>query len=247
MPVDPATPPNLWERIRKLVQDEVGRLLRSGLLRSASIGEGGLTLRGGFLRMLFGDVNIVFVGPVGPALPDGTPQMGVVVRRGDGTTVLDLFDADTSDGVLRQALNWRDRDGNTVLADDTNSGQGLARPWLTGGFYRPRFADMTTGTTSGTFETVWETRIAHQQPQLEVAYRATTDLSGATGETQVLVNGTRLGTVRSETFVLTTRYVGPEPVAGAHMSELHIEIQARRTSATGAVRVEPMWWRGRQS
>lgn len=249
MGVDAALPPGLFERIRSMITTEVAKLLRSGLLRSASIGEGGLTLRGGFLQMLFGDVQVLLVGPVTPRLPDGSPQLGLILRRADGSNVLDLYDADPTDagGALQQALNWRDRLANVVLADDTNSGQGLARPWLSGQFARTRYEDMSVQTTSGTFETLWETRISKQQPRLEVAYRATMDTSGTTGQTRVLVNGTQLGTTQSATFLLNTYFIGPEAVGGNHMQDLVIEIQGRRSSASGALRVEALYWRGRQS
>ena len=253
MGLDAMTPPGLWERIRQMIRDEVGVLLRSGLLRNASISEGGLTIKGGFLRLLAtiagGSVELFYVGPVSPDKADGSPQQGWRVRRADGTVVLELFDAFPTDagGALNQALNWRDRSQHVTFADDTNSGQGMARPWLSGGFARTRYTDFSISTTSSTFETLWDTYITHQQPRLTVMYRASMDTSGATGETRLLLNGNPIGAVGSESFSVVTRTVGPVVAPGDHMEVVHLEIQARCTSASGAVRVEPILWRGEQS
>lgn len=249
MGVDAGTPPGLFDRIRQLVRDEVAKLLRSGLLRNASISEGGLTIRGGFLRLVAGAVDLFYVGPVAPNKADGTAQQGWIVRRADGTNVLFLRDAIPTDagGALQQALNWYDRTGNVVLADDTNGGVGLARPWLSGGFGRTRFTDFGVGSTSATFETLWDQRISKQQPRLEVAYRASMDTSATTGETRVLVNGVQLGTTQAETFSVATHFIGPLAVAGNHMDDLLVEIQGRRTSTTGTLKVEPLYWKSRQT
>ena len=251
MGVDAATPPGLWERVRQIAQQEVAKLLRSGLLRNASISDGGLTIKGGFLRLLDKvlGVDLFYVGPVNPPRADGTPQQGWIVRRADGSVVLLLLDALPTDsgGALNQALNWFDRSRNVVLADDTDSGQGMARPHLNGGWSRTRFGDITVSTTSSSFETLWDTRLTKPQPKLEVWYRASMDTAGTTGEVRVLVNGQPFGAVQAQGFVLATQVVGPLPVAGDHMDTLVVEIQGRRSSASGALRVEPLPWFGRQS
>lgn len=248
MGVDAATPPGFREQVAKLVEDKLGALLRSGFLRSASIGEGGLTIRGGFLRLVSSGFNLLYAGPISPSAPDGTPQQGVRIRRADGTIALQTRDAfPGADGTFNQALSWLDRDGNTVLADDTDGGQGIARPWLSGGFTRTRYADMTVATTATAWETLWDQRVTKQQPRLEVAYRATMDTDATAGETRVLVNGVQLGATAAEAFQVATHYIGPAAVAGDHMSELVVEIQARVTSGAAAVRVEPLFWKGQQS
>ncbi len=248
MGVDAATPPGFWERIRQIVRDEIAKLLRSGLLRSASIGEGGLTLRGGFLRLLFGDREVFYIGPVAPASTDGTPQQGWIVRRADGTSVLDLYDAIPGTGAnpFNQALNWRDRGGNIVFADDTDSGQGMARPYIGGQFHARQFANWSYTVTATEWTTVAQAFVFKQQPQLSVGVRAGMDTTGTTGEVRVLVENVQLGPITSEGFATANRYF-TGPVAGAHMEILTVEIQGRRTSATGALRLEPIYWMGRQS
>lgn len=250
MTQEAAVPPGFWGRVQKMIDDRIADFARSGFLRNASItGGAGLTIKDGGRLALETAAGVVLfeIGPVGPALPDGTPQQGWVVRRADGSGVLDLFDVDTSDGVLRQALNWRDRSGNVVLADDTDSGQGLARPYLPGVFSRARYADWSVSTTSGSFETLWRAEVYHQQPRLSVAVNASMDTAATTGEIQVLVNGTQLAPSQAVTFSLSTLLFGPAPVQATHMSLLSVEIRGRRTSASGALRVEPLHLHGRQT
>lgn len=234
--------------VQKMIDDSIARFARSGFLRNASVtGGAGLTVAdGGAWRLTAADgTEIFYVGPVDPPMPDGSPQPGVIVRRGDGTVVLMLYDVDPT--VFQQALNWYDRGGNVVLADDTASGQGLARPYIPGGFHRTRFADFTVTSTSATFETLWDARLPKQHPRLEVGYRASMDTAATTGEVRVLVNGVQLGATTAEAFLVATRFIGPAAVAGNHLDTLLVEIQGRRTSAGGALRVEPLYVRGVQS
>jgi hypothetical protein len=241
-------PSDFWGRIRQMISDEVAKFFRSGPLRNASISDGGLTIRGGFFRLLFGNVQLFYLGPVNPPLPDGRPQQGWIVKRADGTTVLDLRDADVADGLVLQALNWRDRQGNVVLADDTNSGQGLARPYLQAAFYPARFGDYL-GSTSGSFETLYRAELPKQQPRLRVAAIGAADSGGTTGEMRCLIEGAQFGaTVTLTNAVQAFGIWGPEFLPDIdHMETMHVEIQARRTAGAGVVRVAPTAIQGMQS
>lgn len=251
MTQEAATPAGFWERVEQVCERVLARYIRSGALRNSSLTGGSLTLRGGVFRMVnvADTFNQFYLGPVTPAQPDGTLQPGWILRRADGSLALSVYDAFPADGPdgVQQAVNWWDRSGQIVVADDTDSGQGLARPFLGGNFGRARYADMGVQTTSGSFETLWIARLTKQQPKLMVTYRATMDTAGTTGETRVLVDGVPLGPAESQEFVIGTYFVGPAAVAGAHMSTITVEIQGRRTSASGALRVEALNWEGRQS
>lgn len=243
--------PSEDDRYRELLRrvDSLETALRAAFT-TISGGAGLRIVDGGSLALKAPDGTLVFyIGPVAPNQTDGSPQPGWLVTRADGTVVLMLRDQFPGDdgAQLNQALNWYDREGNVVLADDTNSGRGLARPFLTGGFYKARFNDWTVATTSGAFETLWQQQITKQQPRLIVGYRAATDASGVTGETRVMVNGVQWGATQAEEFVANYRNLGPLPVAGANGSSLLVEIQGRRTSASGSVRVEAAFWQGFQS
>ena len=244
-------PAGLWGRIEKLIEDKIGQFQRSGFLRNAAISGGsGLSIRdGGVLRLVTADgVELFYIGPLGPAFPDGRPQQGWSVRRADNTSVLSLFDVDVSDGVARQALNWWDRSGRIVLADDTDSGQGLARPYVPAQFFRTRFGDWNVATTSAAFETLWDARMYMQQPRLVVGVRASMDTAGTTGEVKVqLSDGTQLGSTAAVGFAIGEYVFGPVAVAGEHLSALTVQVQGRRTSASGALRVEPLYAYGLQT
>lgn len=252
MGLDAGTPPGLWERIRSIAAEEVVKFARSGFLRNASISEGGLTIKGGFLRLLAqatGGTELFYIGPVTPNAADGSPQQGWRVRRADGTSVLLLRDAFPTDdgGVLNQALNWYDRGGNVVLADDTNSGQGIARPYIPGVFYQARSGDWPT-TTSTTFETVYRMRLPKQQPRLLLRAWGVSDTAEGVGELRVMVNGTQLGSTVTTAYGTVTEYLfGPTAVDGAHLSTLVVEIQARLASGTGGVQCAPSQAQGQQS
>lgn len=247
MGLDAGTPPGLWERVRSIAADEVAKFMRSGFLRNASISGGGLTIRGGFLRLMFGDVPLLHVGPVLPAAPDGTPQQGLLIRRSNGTLAMAMYDSSPDDATApNQALTWWDRTNHIVMSDDTFSGQGIARPYVVGGFGRHRFADWDVATTSASFETLFTTHFYKQHPRLEVSLRASMDTAATTGEVRVMVDGVQLGATTAESFAITTRYfVGA--VAGNHMTPLLVEIQGRVTSGTGALKVESRYWAGKQS
>lgn len=232
-------PASFWATVQKKIDDSVAKFARSGFLRNASISDGGLTIKGGFLQLIDKvlGVSLFYVGPVSPNKADGTPQQGWIVRRADGTIVLQLFDAFPTDmgGALNQALNWRDRAGNVVLADDTNGGVGLARPHLASAFYPTRTQDFLKSTAAA-FETVLRARVEKQQPKLYVEAWGWADASGTTGQIQVLVNGVALGTAQSVNNTAVGLFTfGPATVAGNFSDTLNVEIQVKRTAGTGNV------------
>lgn len=250
MGVDAAVPPGLLERIRQIIADEVGKLLRSGLLRNASISEGGLTIKGGFLRLLASvtGTTLLYVGPYGPPGPDGTVQQGFVLRRADGTAALVMYDAvpGNDGGLFNQAVGWYGRTGGVVFADDTDSGQGIARPYLSTPFYRARNTDWPT-VTDTTWVTIERARLAKQQPRLLVQAWAVAT-AGGTAQMRVTVNGVELAPPVNVSGSLVTEYTfGPAAVTGAHMSSLTVELQVQMTSGPGGVQAAASRLEGRQS
>lgn len=252
MTQEAAVPRDLQGQIRKMIQQEVAAAMRSAPNRNSSLSAGGrFTIKGGALSVEAADGGpSFFVGGIQPSLPDGTYQPGMILHREDGTVAMALYDPDPDPGGpddYKQFLAVFDREGNILFADDTESGQGIARPGLSGGFAATRFANFGCSTTSATFVTVADQWVTKQQPRLDVLLRASMDTAGTTGEVRVLVDGVQFGSTTSESFVVNERFFGPAPVAGLHTQELHVEIQGRRTSATGTLFIEPVRWRGRQS
>jgi hypothetical protein len=243
-----ATPPGFWARVQQMIDTSVGKAMRSVSPRSASLSEGDFTIAGGTLKVLAADGDISFwLGSITPALPDGSYQPGFILQREDGSTAAALYDPAPVPGDYHQFFALYDRAGNIIVSDDTTSGQGIARPFVGSVFYRTRYADFAVSSTAAAFETLFTAILPKQHPRLEVGYRASMDTTGTTGEVRVMVNGVQLGTTSTEGFVVATRYTGSLPVAGGHMATLTVEIQARRTSATGALRVEPLYCLGKQS
>jgi hypothetical protein len=243
-----AAPPGFWARVQQMIDTSIGKAMRSVSPRGASLSEGDFTITGGTLKVLAPDGgNSFWLGSIVPALPDGSYQPGFILRREDGTLAAALFDPTPVPGDYHQFFALYDRAGNVIVSDDTNSGQGIARPYVPSAFYPSRFADFTASSTAAAFETVFDARVPKQHPCLEVGYRASMDTTGTTGEVRVMVNGVQLGATSTEGFAVASRFTGSFPVAGAHLSQLIVEIQARRTSATGALRVEPLYCMGRQT
>lgn len=244
-------PAGFWALVQKKIDDAIARFARSGFLRNASISDGGLTILGGFLKLIDKvlGVTLFYVGPVSPNKADGTPQQGWIVRRADGTVVLQLLDQYPTDvgGALQQALNWFDRSGNVVLADDTNGGVGLARPHLASAFYASRQQDFLKSTAAG-FETIYRARVEKQQPKLYVEAWGTSDTAGTTGQMQVVVNGTVMGAAQNvASGVVTLFSFGPAAVAGNYGDTLNVEIQVKRTAGTGSVQVGASMVQGTQT
>lgn len=256
-----AIPPSLLERIRKIAAEEVAKLARSGLLRNASItggtgltvrGEGGITIDGGALRVIgLGGVpgatgdSTVYAGGVTPALPDGTPQPGLILRRQDGTICLALYDPTpdpTVSGGFEQFLAWFDRGQQIVVSDDTDSGRGLARPFIPIPLSRSRYTDWPAVTDGGFVDVLDSMSFYKVNARALATLRHTTDAEGTTGEVRVLVDDVQVGTTVPVGFAVTTEFIGPFVVPGDAYTGHRVSIQARRTAGTGAVRLAATLW-----
>ncbi|NEC93467.1 hypothetical protein G3I71_48850, partial [Streptomyces sp. SID12501] len=122
----------------------------------------------------------------------------------------------TVTGVDRQSLSIYDRAGNVIFADDAVAGAGLARPYIPIRFGRAFYLDWP-GTSSVSFTDLYLTAVEKQAPMAYVVVAHTNDTSGATGQVQVTVNGTAVGTPTSTTFGVATTTIGPFELPGAHM------------------------------
>lgn len=247
MAQEAAIPPGFWGRVQKMIDDSIARFARSGFLRNASItGGAGLSIRdGGALSLVARDGTVLsYIGPVLPDLPDGSPQPGWIVRRAGGAVALALFDAfPAADGTLDQAVNWFDRNGVVVLADDTDSGHGLAKPYVPVPVTRARYTDMPAVTDAGFVDVLSTPGVFHKvNARARVDIRCTTDVSGTTGEVRVLVDDVQVGDTQPVGFVVETKYVGPFVMPGDAYSTHRIRVQARRTAGTGAVRLDAAVW-----
>lgn len=249
MTQDGGTPPDFWTRVQQMIDRGVAAAMRSGPLRNASISDGGLSITGGFLRLVYETFNMLYVGPVTPSAGDGTPQQAIRLRRADGTMALQIHDAfPGADGnSFNQALTLFDRSGNAIFADDTDSGQGIGRPYLPFVAYRSDSNDWPL-TTSTTFVTKHWAHGPKQQPKLFVeAWMGATD-PAAIAEVQVMVNGVVWGAAQSGTAGAVTGHLfGPATVSGTHLQTLEIEVQYRLASGVGSVKCGVARIEGRQT
>lgn len=258
-----AIPPDVYQSLRRMWMQDIADAYRSGALRNARIsgghgltvsGGGGITIDGGAFRVTglpgvdpeaTGDAT-VYMGGVTPTLPDGTLQPGLIIRREDGTLALALYDPTPDPSVpdgFNQFLALYDRAQQIVMSDDTDSGQGLARPYVPIPVTRARYTDWVA-VTDGGFVDVIETpgEFYKVNARARAHIRCTTDLAGTAGEVRVLVDGVQVGATQAVGFAITTNYVGPFVVPGGAYTTHQIKIQARRTAGTGAVRLDAAIW-----
>lgn len=236
-------PPDPQALARKVAQleREVRELRAARRLEQATVGSGGVRIINGGRHAMdtAAGVRMVDIGAISDDRfdhPDGTAQQAMWLRREDGTTLFSMF---AGQGETNQAWSWRDRSGNQVLADDTTSGAGLARPYLpvqmgpsiSGGFdYWPRAA----GTTMAE---LWRGSIYKQQPRVVVVVDAAMDTSGATGYIELRINGVAQGSPTAVDFNGAYYTLGPYSLTQfAHMQQITISLMGRRNTGTGAIR-----------
>lgn len=225
------------------LEKEVQELRAARRLERASVGGGGLrVVQGGRFAMdTPSNIRMIDIGKIDNANfnnLDGSAQQAQFQRRADGSLFFACFSAPQIAGTDTQAWTYYDREGNTIFAEDTNSGQGLARPYLPvamgphadGGWdYWPR-------TASTTMAGLWEGRLYKQLPNVTVVVRTSMDTSGATGALELTINGVGQGTA-NVSFTIGYVTLGPYSLASfGHMAQIPITVQGRRVSGTGAIR-----------
>lgn len=241
------------------LQQQIDELRGARRLEAASIGAGGLHVKGGTLS-IEDDGSLTVIDPstgrtvtaLGTGtVPDGSGrrQMFAIFSRDDGTVALALADLGITPGhPHQQALQWWDRVGNVVLADDTTSGQGIARPWLSLGQWDDGSYPTQT-TTSATFATLAQLGGYRQQPRLNVQCLARASDATTAGEVRLLFGAsTVLDTkpIPAGAF----QYINFATVslpAGNFGDPITLSIQARRTAGTGTIGVRGTLAVGAQS
>lgn len=236
----PPDPQALARRLATL-EREVRELRAARRLEQATVGAGGVRIVNGGRHTMdtAQGVRMVDIGAITDDRfdhQDGSAQQAMWYRREDGTLIFSCFG---SGGGGPQAWSWRDRSENQVIADDTVSGAGLARPYLPvqlqpafdGGWdYWPR-----TSATSMT--ELWYGIVYKQQPRLVVACEAAMDTSGATGYIEVRINGVAQGSPTSIGFSALPYTLGPYDLGKfAHMQQITVSLMGRRNTGTGAIR-----------
>jgi hypothetical protein len=173
------------------------------------------------------------------AIPDGSGrnQQVFALGRDDGTIAFALADLGTVlDHPHQQNWAFYDRGANIVFADDTDSGQGIARPYIPLGAFMPNTYPTET-TTSSSFVTLQTLVGFKQQPKVVMQVLVRADDPSTDGEIRVIdQDGNVIGgvqTVSAGAFGYIN--IGPAALPGAHELAISLNIQARRTSGTGTI------------
>jgi hypothetical protein len=225
-------PENLLTRIRDLERQV--RELRRGSLYNAAISQGGLEV-----RTPDGDV-ILRAGEMEVA---GQVAYGLAVYRRNGTLQARFFDTPGGGGYFA----FFDEAGNVVMSNDTVSGRGLATPYIP--WHWTPWSEVVTpplATTSAAFEVLARCHAQAQNPRLRVLLIVKSD-ADTTGEIVLAVAGVPISPVL-EVQVAANNYLwlhGDLP--GNHLDVGYVDLQARRTAGTGAVRATIAWTSGVQS
>jgi hypothetical protein len=231
------------------MQRQINELRSAVTLESAIIEDGDLVVDGGAIKSRdYNGTTLFYLGNIEPNLDDGRPQRGMIMRRNDGSVVLGLFDAFPGDGApanYRQALNWYDRNGNVVVADDTDGGIGLARPYVP---YTLTSGADNQNVTAATFTETHTIAGPRQHPKMTVGISVFTSDGTTAGEVRIVAGATVLAgpTVIPAGGSIAPAYVFTLPAA-SHMGLEYLAIQARRTAGAGNIIVRPFFAYGIQT
>lgn len=180
---------------------------------------------------------VFFVGQI--PMNDGSGRMQAAVeifRPQDGSTALIMYDGGVAFGhTLQQALQWYDRlGGNVVIADDTTSGQGLAKPYIPIGFFTDNTVPTST-TTSASFVTLQTLIGFKQHPKVSGQILVYAD-SGTTGTIQLIdQDGNLLFTTNLSSAQFSYVSFGPVALAGGHELPVSLNIQGKVLTGAGKV------------
>ncbi|MGW3330298.1 hypothetical protein ACWDF9_07085 [Streptomyces rubiginosohelvolus] len=236
-----------FDRRLKAMEREVRELRAARRLQNASVGSGGLRIVDGgqFTMQTPEGRRMVDVGAIASSdydHTDGTKQQAIFIRREDGSLLFGCFAYPLGANGDLQAWTFYDREKNNILAEDTASGTGLARPWLP--MNTPVASDSsqwprTTNAAYTTVSTAWNTK---WQPRMRV-YGLTAAVGTATGDVQLLLNGAAWGP--SVSIGSNIDYTGDLP--GDIGDLFQLEVQARRVTGTGSAAAQIFMMYSRQT
>lgn len=230
--------PNIPQPAHTIASKYNDLLRRVKALEAANPLQAGATITGGGLTGI--DPNTghrtFFVGLGGFDDGSGRQQMETLFfRASDGSVALAIFDGGTGLGhTYSQALAIYDRAGDVIVADDTTSGQGLARPYIPLGAFTDTSVPTAT-TTSASFVTLQSLAGYKQHPKLVMQILVYAD-SGTTGTIQVVDQASN---VVATTNLTSGQFgyvsFGPTALAGTHELPISLNIQGKVLTGAGKV------------
>ncbi|WP_158840961.1 hypothetical protein [Saccharothrix deserti] len=215
-------PSNILDQIRDL-RRQIAEVRKNSGLSSAILRQGGLSLlEDAFLKMV--DDNGVLVLYAGP---DAEDRQVFELRREGGAAILTTYFT-----AFGQAWSLFDPGGQVAVADDADSGQGLARPYIPLPHNQTDWNVMPK-TTSASFVTLDEVRYYKQHPRVNMSIK-TGAAVGSAGEWRVLQDGAVRASGTITASVITVAFAS-FAVTGSHLAPLNLDVQARVTSGAGPV------------
>jgi hypothetical protein len=207
-------------------------------LYSASIEEGGLTIKGGFLRLLDDSgQERVFIGQSPFAQDTGDTQPVFWVRDDTGKIRLGVFDAEP--GPTYKPTFWT-FDDNQRVAFTTDQSGGVAEPWvpvpmymkfIPNSFVNATNTDPTLPVSACNGGVIWNGRIgkvSHPRIQFDMITGRVTGGSGSPTYT-FWVNGSQVGTFSGTGY--GSNLVGPFDISSI-LTATNVIVEVK-VSATG--------------
>ncbi len=226
-------PEDLLTRIKALERQV--RELRRGTLNNATISQGGLEVRtpDGAVIMRAGEFTY-----------GSQAARGLIIFRSNGTTQARFFDVPGGGGYW----SMFDEQGSAIFSEDTNSGFGIATPYLqVAAMPYSEVLSPPQSTTSATFTRLHRLHFQLQQPWLRTQLICQTDAS-TTGEVQLAVAGVPVTASPAPLDAGISEYRTVDArIEGDQRSFQYVDVEVRRTGGAGAVRVAVAFASGRQS
>lgn len=187
-------------------------------------------------------------------IPDGSGrrQTIVTITRDDGTPALQMADLGTVPGhTHQQALQWIDRSGNIVLADDTTSGTGIARPHIP--IYAMANMNISTwpATNAGVDTQISQCYVEYQHPKLYWVISLYCP-AGVTGSFTMSYNGSVVGTTTlagggGGAFSTWAPTAVAVPAGLAFGAAYQLVLSAHVTAGAGTIYAQPLLVSGVQT
>lgn len=185
---------NMPQDILDLIRDQekrisnLERLVRSG---NTSIDNGALIVKKGDQVIgLLGDLS---QGGYDLSRPDGTPQMGFLFYRDDGTIAFSLYDDHPTDETgYHQFVGIWDRRQYPIIMEDYDTGYGLARPFIPGPTILDPDVSHWTATVNGSFVGGQEAWMFFENPAIFCDFMMFCD-TGTSGEARLMINNVQYG------------------------------------------------------
>lgn len=232
--------PDYVDNIR-YTQRVVDQILRNNPLVDAVVSKGLIRWIGNYISGPGPDkINFLWIGEFFPADPNlgGIPQRGFSLVRDDsrgGRSAIAMYDANPGGGGgLRQCLFIGSGDGKRLYDENRNGGWG----WPESNVWMGALGSDTSkwpGTTSGTFDTLFEGRLNVVGNQVAYRFFAATT-GGATANYRLRVEGTGgdvVGSTHSLGVNSSNVFDSTVDVSASRGNTVTIRWEAQRTNGVG--------------